>query len=87
MAASNLWTEIRGHERFSARAESVGIEPFTLDVCRFGTGLGMTKKQPHTEFRSPARSTQPDWRTFFPTPSTSLKWEPATVPDADLPVM
>lgn len=46
----------------------------------------MTRKQPHTEFKSPARSTRPGSRTCCPTPSTSLKLEPATVPGVDLRV-
>lgn len=56
-----------------------------LNVCRFGTGLPMTRKQLHTEFKSTAKSTPPGWRTFCPTPSTSWKSEPATVQGVDLP--
>lgn len=57
-----------------------------LGIYRFGTGLRTTRKQLHTEFKSPARNTRPGLRTCCLTPSTSLKLEPATVPGVDLRV-
>lgn len=46
-----------------------------LHVCRFGTGLPMTKKQLHTEVQLLAKNTRPGWRTFCLTPS--ILWKSA----------
>ena len=57
-----------------------------LHVCSFGTGLPMTKKQLHTEFKLLAKNTRPGWRTFCLTPSILWKSGRAIVQGVDLPV-